>query len=482
MKMPTTKKPLDLISLKVAPILLFALGLLISTQLPVPEGMNSTGLTTLVVILFAIYFWLTNILPNAITGMVVVALFPLFGVLPFKQTAAHLGNEIVWLLISTIIMSQAVEKTVLHKRITYTMFLWAKGDLRFILLFVILFSILLTFFIPNVMGRIMLLLPICSGLLNAMKEQGEDSKLRCTIIPTITFVPSISAFCIITGGGGTLYAVHLFETQLGYSWGYLNWFIAMMPIGLSILLLYWFFSAFVFFPSTQRINLGYIQQEKIDIGKITLQEKQIIVFYLILLILWVTKEIHNMPLALSAIMVVSLLFIPGIEILHWKDVAIKMDWGIILVFAAGFSIADAFVASRVTDWFSSISSHYIGSLSAFWFTLLLIICFIIIRIGFVNYTMMIAALMPVVFSLANATKINAIWLSLIMLIASSICFMFPMQTISSMATFSLGYHTFRDHFKVGLLLTLITVIISLLYAFFYWPLIGINIYLESNSK
>lgn len=192
--------------------------------------------------------------------------------------------------------------------------------------------------------------------------------------------------------------------------------------------------------------------------------------------LWVTKDIHHVPLALSGILVVAMLFMPGIELLYWNEVANKTDWGIILVFAAGFSIADAFVTSRVTDWLTLIAGDLVGSLSAFWLTVFLFISFVIIRVGFVNYTMMIAALMPVVFSLANATNLNTLWLSLIILIASSMCFMLPMQTINSMATFSLGYHTPMEHFKVGVFLTLITIVISITLAFYYWPLIGINIY------
>jgi len=448
-----------------------------SPLFPVPEGMGEKGLTTVFIIFLGIVLWSTNILPSAITGMVLIVLFSGFRIIPFSEATANLGKEIIWLLVSMLIMSKAVEKTALPKRMAYNMFLMAGGNIRLILLFLIVFLFLITFFIPNIIGRIMLIIPICIGLINSMEKQNIND-LGKIIIPTITFVPVISAFSIITGSGGTLYAVDLFYKLLGYNWGYLEWLIAMMPIGLITVIIYWLIVVFLIFPSLMKTkaNMDYIYEEKSKLGKVTSQEIIIIIIYIILLALWITKEIHGFSLAMSAVLMVSTLFFPRINILTWKEAINSVEWGIPFVFAAGFSIAQALNYSEVTNWLSVLASKYLSDLPTFTTVVILILALVLLRLGFVNNTMMIAAIMPIIISFASGTTINPLWLGMMSLIGSCVCFMLPMQTISNMATFSLGYHNFKEHLLLGIVITIILITVTLISAFYYWPLIGLGVY------
>lgn len=448
-----------------------------SLLLPVPEGMNEKGLATVFIVILGIILWSTNMLPSAITGMVVIILFSVLGIIQFSDAAANLGKEIIWLLISMLIMSKAVEKTGLHKKVVYNLFLLAKGNIRLIILFIIIFLYIMTLFIPNIIGRVALIIPICINLINSFKKQnGID--IGKIVIPTITFVPVISAFSIVTGSGGTLYAVDLFESILGYHWGYLEWIKVMMPIGLITVILYWIVVVFFMFPSLTKVksSMDSVYEERIKIGKITRQEIIVLLVYIILFTLWVTKEIHGYSLAMSAVLMLCVLFLPGINIISWKEAIQSVEWSIPFVFAAGFSIAQALSYSGVTNWFSILAFEYLKNLPVLIIVLILIFILMIIRLGFVNNTMMIAAFLPIIFGFATGTSINPLWLGMISLIASFICFMLPMQTISNMTTFSLGYHSFKDHLLLGIVMTLILILVTLTCAFFYWPLLGYKIY------
>lgn len=463
--------------LEVSALIIILIFLIASLFLPVPEGMGDKGLTTLAVILLCIVLWLTNVIPAGVTGMLVIVLFSAFNILDFSQAAGNIGKEIIWLLIAMFLMGQAVETTGLHKRVAYNMFILAKGNLRLIVLLMMLFTFMLTFFIPNVLGRMMLILPISIGLVNSIKQQGY-ADLGRVIIPTITFVPFISAFSVITGGGGTLYAVHLFEVTAGKNWGYVEWLIVMLPLGLAVILLFWLAVTALFMPfhKAYNVNQDYFLEEKSKFGKITFEEIQIAVLYFFLLVLWITSGLHGFSMAMSAILIASLLFIPKIGLLKWKEAIPRMEWSILFIFAAGFSIADALEASEVTGWISMFAEKHLSSMTAFSVASAMLLVLIVLRIGFINYTMMIAFFMPLVFTFAGITELNPIWLGMISIIGSSICFFFPIQTVSGMAAFSQGYHTSKDHFIIGLILTVISVIAALFCAFYYWPLVGLSIY------
>lgn len=460
--------------IKPALIILALLIVAVSFFLPVPSGMGERGPTTIAIIMLAIILWITDIIPAAVTGMITIFLFSAFNILEFEQGAGNLGKEIIWLLIATLMMGQAIEKTSIHKRIAYNMFLLAKGNLRLIILFMMLFGLSLTFFIPSVLGRMVLILPICVGLLKSVEQQGIKG-LGKIIVPAMTFVPFIGSFGVITGGGGTLYAAQLFET-MGKSWSYIEWLIIMGPVVLVIVILFWIvIITFLFRDNSIRVDQEYLLEERSKVGELSRQELKIMILYSLLLILWITKSLHGFSLAMSAVFVASLLFLPGIRLLDWKEAMIKIEWSILFAFAAGFSIADALNVSDITGWLSLTAEKYLGDTSSFIVALILMITLVLIRIGFLNYTMMIASFMPLVFTFAKVALVNPIWLGMIALIGSSICFFFPMQAISGMTAFSLGHHTLQDHFRVGIILTAIIIFVTLVSAFYYWPLVGLEI-------
>ena len=145
--------------------------LIFSFYLPVPSLMGEKGWAALGLLLFAIVLWATQVIPAPITSLVVVVLTPLMGLLTFEEATGQLGNEIIWLIIAMLIMGAAVKKTSLDKRLAYQILYLAKGNAHITLLGLMIISFILTFFIPNAVGRVTVLLPIGLGIINNMEEK-----------------------------------------------------------------------------------------------------------------------------------------------------------------------------------------------------------------------------------------------------------------------------------------------------------------------
>ncbi|PAE14465.1 hypothetical protein CHH91_19375, partial [Virgibacillus sp. 7505] len=73
-------------------------------------------------------------------------------------------------------------------------------------------------------------------------------------------------------------------------------------------------------------------------------------------------------------------------------------------------------------------------------------------------------------------NVNPVWLGMICLAACSTGFLFPSQSVGTMMTYALGYYTSQELLKVGAILTLSVIVITLLAAFLYWPLIGLPVH------
>ncbi|MBP1156413.1 MULTISPECIES: DASS family sodium-coupled anion symporter [unclassified Paenibacillus] len=450
---------------------------LLSPMIPQSSEMGSEGWSALAILSLAIVLWLTNVIPASVTSMMVVVLVSLLGILPFEQAAQALGKEEIWLILSMLMMGVAVEKYSLDKRLAYNMLLFAGGSVKYIVMYLIVIAFLLTFFMPNALGRLTVLLPVSIGLIETMKAQGgaNFSKL---IILTVTFVPYVSTISLLTGAGGSIYAVGLFDSMLGHQWTYVDWMLLMMPITLVVLAAFWVLLLYLFPPETAVLTGGeqFFKQERDKLGPVTVAEKKLIALYLLLTLLWMTSSLHHLPIALTGVLVVTLLFIPGIQLLSWKEAMSKVDWGVPLLFAAGFALADALNESGVVRWASGMATSLLTDLPAAILAMAMMSAFILIRIGFTNYTAMVASLLPVALTFAAGSTLNPLWLGMLCVVASSIGYFIPTQSAGSMTTFAMGYYSGRDYLVIGSLITLFMFLTTLVAAFLYWPLLGLSVH------
>jgi sodium-dependent dicarboxylate transporter 2/3/5 len=450
--------------------------LVLSPLIPPANGMTARGWTALAILAVAVVLWLTNVIPRAVTSMLVIALPALTGILTFEEAASSFGREVIWLLIALLVMGIAIEKTGLDKRIVFTMLSWAKGNFKSTIFFLIIFAFTLNFFVPNAVARVVILLPISLGLIEAMAA-GKDSNSAKLIMLTISFIPIITASGLLTGASGSIYAAGLFSSSLGFNFSYLYWFSLMMPIIVCVVATYWLIAPRLF-PSEVKVIPGgkeYILEEKKKLGQISKGEIKLLALYIILIILWITEPLHHLSLSLSALCVAVVCFLPLIDLVKWNVVRRELDWGVPIVFSAGFTIADTLEKAGIVDWMAVLAGNYLQDFSPFVMALSIMILLLLIRIIFTNYTAMVASLLPVILAFAKVSPFNPLWLGMIAVLASNAGYLFPSQTVANMITLNKGYFSVRDYFVVGIFLTVSLITFSLLFAFFYWPLLGLDI-------
>ncbi|RFU71390.1 DASS family sodium-coupled anion symporter [Peribacillus saganii] len=450
--------------------------LIVSPFFPPLWGMTEKGAVTLLVLFFGIILWLTNIIPSAVTSIVIMVLLPFFHVLSFEESAAGLGSDVVFLIIIMLCMGKAVEKTGLDRRLAFYVLSKSKGNSSKTIFYVILIAFLLTFFIPNGMARLTVLLPISLGLIDTLKDENDDH-FNKSIMLAITYVPWICTVTLITGSNGAIYAASLFKSMIGFEWTYIHWMIVMLPLIAFTLIGLWAILVILFPPKQKHITSGqiYIQNSLRELGKLKMAEKKIIVLYACLILLWLTKELHGYSIAMSACLVGVFIFLPGIELIKWKEAMRSINWGIPLLFAAGFTIANAFEQSGLMVWLSELAANSLKNLPVSVVALTIMLIFVVIRIGFTHYAAMIASLLPVAITFALATPFNPVWIGMICVVASTISYIMPTQSIGNMTTYSLGLYTMKDMAKAGGLLTVLIIILTIGFAYWYWPLAGVPI-------
>ena len=154
--------------------------------------------------------------------------------------------------------------------------------------------------------------------------------------------------------------------------------------------------------------------------------------------------------------------------MSWED-AVKLPWGIVLLFGGGMALALGFETSGLAIW---IGKHMTSLEAVSLFTLLLIL------VASVNFLTEItsnlattAMLLPVLVSLSPALGLHPYYLLIGATLAASCAFMLPVATPPNAVVFGSGYLKIEDMVRKGFVLNLISILLVTFFVYFLLPII-----------
>ncbi|XP_006823721.2 Na(+)/citrate cotransporter-like [Saccoglossus kowalevskii] len=127
---------------------------------------------TYVLLLMALY-WMFQPIPISITGLIPLVMFPVMGILSMEDVCLNFMTESIMLLISAIIISSAVERYNLHRRLALRTLLFAGSEPKRLLLSLMITSAFLSMWIMN-MAVYAMLFPIVQVLVEELEKQSRQ--------------------------------------------------------------------------------------------------------------------------------------------------------------------------------------------------------------------------------------------------------------------------------------------------------------------
>jgi len=156
------------------------------------------------------------------------------------------------------------------------------------------------------------------------------------------------------------------------------------------------------------------------------------------------------------------------KILTWDD-AVKLPWGILLLFGGGMALASGFDSSGLANWIGSQMTSFNS------IPLILLLFILIASINFLteitSNLATTAMLLPVLVSLASAIGVHPYFLLVGATVAASCAFMLPVATPPNAVVFGSGYLKVEDMVKKGIWLNIASIILLTLFVYFVLPLI-----------
>jgi len=452
------------------------------------SSFSSQQVKVLSVATLIISLWITGALPMPVVALLPIILFPLMNIATIEATAAPYADKIIFLFMGGFMLGLAIEKWALHKRIALSIvkITGTSGD-RIILGF-ILATGLLSMWLSNT-ATTMMMFPIASSVILVMQQNNQGSGnikyFSVCIMLAIAYSSNFGGIATIIGTPPNVAYVGQLQKYYGYSFSFSNWMIICLPLSLLLLFILYLVMTKWLYPNKIAHHApteSMIKNELVNMGKISVAEKRVLIIFITTAALWMFKDFINqlkiikLDDSIIALMgAISLFIMPSgkkegdLFLLQWEDTK-KMAWGILILFGGGITLASQLEKAGLIGMLGNWIGAYAGS------NLLLLIFLIALVSIFLSEVMsnvaQVIVFAPVIAGMADALHINPIMLGLPMTLAASCASMLPMGTPPNAIVFASGHLQLKDMVKTGFVMNMICVILITLFCYFAVPLLG----------
>ena len=449
-----------------------------------PEGLNPQANAVLASTIWIAIWWITEAIPIAVTALLPIVLFPLTGGLGLSETTASFGHKYVFLYVGGFILAIAIQKWNLHKRIALNIINFIGTNVVNIILGFMVATAFMSMWISNTATAVMML-PIAMAIVSQLRDnpdtiEDENKIFGKAIMLGIAYSASIGGVATLIGTPPNLVLAGVVQESFGYEITFAQWFKFGFPISIVLLFLCWKYLTSFAFKFKQKSFPGgraEIRKQLIGLGQISYEEKLVALVFALTATAWVTRDyvlklivpaIDDTIIAMISAVIIFLIPTKNKKrrLLNWEE-AVKLPWGILLLFGGGMALAAGFKDSGLALWIGTQMTLLDGV------SLFLLVFILIASVNFLteitSNLATTAMLLPVLYPMAMTIDVHPFILMVSATVAASCAFMLPVATPPNAVVFGSGYLRIPDMVRVGIWMNLLSIVLLSLIVYFLLP-------------
>ena len=452
-----------------------------------PEGLSKEANAILASTLWVAVWWITEAVPIAITSLLPVVLFPLTGGLGLAETTASFGHRYIFLYIGGFILAIAIQRWNLHKRIALNIIQFIGTNVKSIILGFMIATAFLSMWISNTATSVMML-PIGMAIISQLRDnpdtiENENQTFGKALMLAIAYSASIGGMATLIGTPPNLILATIVQETYGIEITFLKWFMFGLPVSLILLAICWKYLTEFAFSFKQKAFPGgksEINKQLKSLGKISYEEKMVLLIFIGTAFAWITRSfllqkfIPNIDDTIIAVIAGIILFVlpaskeKSRKLINWEE-AVKLPWGILLLFGGGLALAQGFKTSGLAEWIGGQMTLLEGA--SLFFLLLFLITLVNFLTEITSNLATTAMILPILAPLSLVIDVHPFMLMVGATVAASCAFMLPVATPPNAVVFGSGYLRIPDMVKSGIWMNLFSIFFLTLMVYFLLPLI-----------
>jgi sodium-dependent dicarboxylate transporter 2/3/5 len=428
------------------------------------------------VFIFCLIFWVTQAVPLAATSLSVFALVPLFGIASAEETFSFFGNRAVFFILGALLLAAALVESGLSKRVAVWVLAKFGASPASLMLGILFSAAFLSCWMPE-HAVAALLFPVVLEIAISLHLVPGKSNFGKSLFFALAWGSIIGGITTLLGGARNPLALEIYSkyvidsgldipTQVGFSeWVLTSWPITVLMLGVAVILLRNWFP-----PEIEDIRPAHdLLVEKVtEMGPLSTREWKTAAIYLVTLALWI---FGGTTLGLAVVAILSGVSLFFLDVIQWKEAEHHVNWGVVLMYGGAVGLAEALTLSGASDWM--VTRLLDGHLLEGMLLLAAVTAAGKLLTEALSNAAAVSLLLPIALALGQEAGVPLLVIVYAVALPCGLAFCLPMGTPPNAICFSSGYYSIKDAVATGVILNILSWVVVLLVAKFYWPLIGL---------
>lgn len=435
-------------------------------------------------------WWMTEALPIPATALMPLIVFPVFAEADIAEVGGSYGSDIIFLFMGGFMLALAMQRWNLHRRIALVTVRAMGTNPSMVIAGFMIATGFLSMWVSNTATAVMMLPIGVSVLMLVTKLEGrtepagdgestaEPPAVEAAVTQTnfgtalmlgIAYAASIGSLGTIIGTPPNTLLVGYLSESHDITIGFGQWMMVGVPLAVVFLVICWFLLTKVIFrPELDEIPGGrqLMNQEIAKLGAMSQGELRVLGIFVLAAVSWVAipliwDEVPITDAGIAMTVAVLLFLLPagsarGVRLLDWES-AVRLPWGVLLLFGGGLALSGQFSSSGLTKWIGE-QAEGLGGLPV----VVLVAAFatgVIFLTELTSNTATAATFLPVAGGVSMGIGVDPMLLTIPVALAATSAFMLPVATPPNAIAFGSGYVSIPQMVKGGIWLNLIGIVL-----------------------
>ncbi|MCI0828962.1 MAG: anion permease [Chloroflexi bacterium] len=440
---------------------------------PNPEGLTDQGQRALAVMAMAVVLWATESLHIAVTGMVSIVLLVLVNAVDDIDVALYgFSQPVTYFLLGILTLGLAVHQSGLAERMAAYIVRLAGGSPKMLYVQMLAAFAGLTFALPSASTRGVIMVHVYEQVLEHWGVQ-KSSPLNKAIMIAMGGLNRLGSTALLAGGITPVVASALiadFAMIDDFSWT--RWFI-LMAVPFYLILIFGGLAVFLMYRSGFTLPAG-VGAVEIKTGPVQTKEIKAGLIALGTALLWFTDFAHGLPPVVPALIAMTVILLPGVGLLTWRELETNMGWSNFFVIASSLSLANALIISGAAAWFADTLVGSVEGLRDHPTLILLAMsgAAAAVRVVMPNISGYLAFIIPVAMSTGAALGLNPVVCGLAVTVVGDSIVFYPASATGSVFIYQRAEIKASEVLRMGIIMTVIAIGVLFTIVLPYWSLVG----------
>ena len=443
---------------------------------PPPAGIDPRSWQLLAIFAATITGCIVRPLPGGAVVLLGVATLAVTRVLPVNEALGGYADPIVWLVLAAFFMSRGMVKTGLGRRIAF-LFIKVLGKRSLGLGYALISSdMVLASVVPSNAARSGgILFPIGKSLAEAYGSRPGPSatRLGAYLLTLMYQCDVVICAMFLTGQASNVLIAKFARDATGIELSYARWLLAALVPGLITLLvlpliLYRFFPPEI--KHTPEAS-ALASEELRRMGRMSRHETLMLLVFALIAALWMTSGLHGLHYAVVALVGVAVLLVTGV--LNWDDIVTERNaWDVFVWYGGLVRMAEALGETGIIKRFAEVAASFTTGWTWWTALALLLLIYFYVHYGFASITAQVTAMyipfITVIIAAGAPPYLAVLSLAYFSNLNASLT---HYGTTPAPIYFGAGYVTQRLWWRIGLVASLITIPIWVIFGFTWWKVL-----------